>query len=863
MGRAEDVAKLTGLLDDYRLVTVTGAGGVGKTRLAAEVARQAEDRFPDGAWLVELGAVADPAHVPTEVMSALGVSLRPGRPPLEALAEALAQRRLLLVLDNCEHVLSAVADLCRVLLARADEVRVLATSREQLGLGGETRYRLAPLDLPGSGEPEAARVEALGLAGLADRIDDALRLLTVKGQPAAGRHRSLIAVADWSYRLLTGPEQRAFRRLAAFPGPFTLEAAEAVAGSDASPAVLRLVDCCLLVPPRLGADRRTRYTMLQTLRDYALTRLREAGEEHQAIAALAAHAWSVAEQTTAELEADADRELDALRWLDAEDATLSLALSWALEHDPDGALRLAAALAPWLRRRGRLAEAHEWLRTAVVRSSLADQARAQLWLGHVLSSSTDLAGAIDCYTTAIDAYRNRPPSHDLVTALAAWAVVRLNLGEDPATVDDGGRALALARELGDPASERHALTALSLIAYYASDAAGGADQTQVRDWAGQAKELLPSGGPAYQGRWCHYILATVLTETRALDDARRVSAAGLILTRQADDLVNLVGLLFTMAILERLAGNLAEAKAHLAEGTGIAARNGDHVNLTNLIEECGSLCAETGRWADAVTLWAAHAADRKRRGLAKGTDNRSRVEYLRRIEGVLEPGQLRGAQERGARMPVSAAAELVIIITTAAEEESPAPGPGNLLSPRERELVILVAQGHTNADIAARLYISVRTVASHLDRIRDKTGYRRRADLTRLAIARANVGSACRARSANRATASDSLIAAGSADAGSASGASRYRASPATQSCSRLVASMQMSSAAFSRLPHSRAAAGRTCSQLSSTSSSRRVASASASTVSDDRPCACWIPRAAATSSGTRDASPTAPRPTK
>jgi len=118
-------------------------------------------------------------------------------------------------------------------------------------------------------------------------------------------------------------------------------------------------------------------------------------------------------------------------------------------------------------------------------------------------------------------------------------------------------------------------------------------------------------------------LATVLTQTRELDSARRVSEAGLTLTRQAEDLVNLAGLLFTMAILDRLAGNLAEARAHLAEGTEIAVRNGDHVNLTNLIEECGSLCAETGRWADAVTLWAAHTADRKRRGLPRWTVNRS------------------------------------------------------------------------------------------------------------------------------------------------------------------------------------------------------------------------------------------------
>jgi predicted ATPase/DNA-binding CsgD family transcriptional regulator len=781
VGRAHDATELTRLLRDYRLVTVTGPGGVGKTRLATEVARHVEDQFPDGVWFIELGAVSDAAQVPTEVMSALGVQQDPGRPPLDVLAETLAPRRLLLIMDNCEHVLAAVADLCVVVLSSADEVRVLATSREQLGVGGETRYRLRPLELPDSEELRAvaqsaaaalfterarqadprfsldaesaplvarvvtrldgiplaielaaARVEALGMAGLADRIDDALRLLAGADRLAEARHWSLTAVADWSYRLLTEPEQRVFRRLAAFPGPFTLEAAEAVAGPEAGPTVLRLVDCSLLVPPRPGVDGRARYAMLQTLRAYGLARLGGAYEEREVMSAMATFAWPLAGQAAAGLEAGEDRELDALRWLDAEDATLSRALRWALDHDPDCALRMAAALAPWLRRRGRLAEARDLLRTAVARSSPANQAwaKAQLWLGHVLSSTTDLVGAVDAYEAVVEAHDGRGPSHELVVALVGRCVVRLNLGDNPATVQDARRALALARELGDSAAELQALAGLSLTAYYAGDRA------KVLDWAAQAQELLRSDTPVDEGRWCRYILATVLTETGELDSARRVCAAGLTLSRQADDLVNLASLLAYMAILERLAGNIAEAKAHLYEAATIALRAGDHVNLTNLIEECGFLCAETGRWADAATLWAAHAADRKRRGLpSEQVDgDRGRPHYMRRIEQALEPGQLHEAEERGATMTVSAAAEFTLMVASAAHEDSPEPAPGKLLSPRERELVTLVAQGHTNAEIAARLYISVRTVSSHLDRIRDKTGYRRRADLTRLAL---------------------------------------------------------------------------------------------------------------------------------
>jgi non-specific serine/threonine protein kinase len=767
------------LLHNYRLVTVTGPGGVGKTRLVAEVARHLRDQFPDGVWPVELAAVADPAHVSAEVTSALGVQQARDRSQLEVLAQALASRRLLLVLDNCEHVLPAVVDLCEVLLTGTDEVRILATSREQLGVGAEARYRLSPLELPDPGDPSAvgkseavalfterarqadphfaltsdnsplvarvvarldgiplaielaaARVEALGMAGLADRIDDAFRLLAPRDPWAAARHSSLAAVADWSYRLLTEQERRVFRRLAVFPGPFTLASAEAVAGPEAGPVTARLVDCSLLVPPRPAGDQRTRYTMLETLREYGLARLEEAGEEPEATMALAGIARSVARQATAGLQTS-DQELDAARWLDAEDATLGKALSWTLEHEPDAALPLATALAPWLRLRGRLAEAHERLSSATAGCSPADGAwaSAQLWLGHLAVYSGDPAGGADRYTAVDDAHQGQQPSRVLVEALAVRAVVRVNLGDISGGADDACRALALARDLGDAAAELLGMTARGVGAYGTGDVAG------ALDWARQAQELLPLDVPGYVARWCRYVLASVLTRIGELDSARRVCAAGLPLSRQVGDRAELVPLLGVMANIERLAGNLADAKAHLREAVVLASRIGTHLSLANLIAQGGHLCAASGQWADAVTLWAAYSADREHLGRPPGpaSDGR-RAEYRRRAEQVLDPSQVRAAEERGARMRVSAAAELVLMLTEPSGPEPGQPSPAAQLSPRERELVVLVAEGRTNAEIAARLYISVRTVASHLDRIRDKTGCRRRADLTRLAL---------------------------------------------------------------------------------------------------------------------------------
>ena len=321
VGRSAEVDEVVGLLGRYRLVTVTGPGGVGKTRLAAEVAARVAARFADGIRLAELASVQDQAQVPAAVAAVLGVRQAPGDPVLELLAGALSRQQVLLVLDNCEHVLDAVAQLCEAMLPLADDVRVLATSREPIAVAGEARYRLRPLAIPGPGpdgpgpcaavelfadrasrvdpgfvldgttapvigqvvarldgmplaiELAAARVEALGLGQLLDRLDDRFTLLTSSARTAPARQRSLAATVDWSYQLLSDQDKQVFRRLAIFSGPFTLDAAETVAGAAAGPAVLKLVDCSLIAPPRTGPDGRGRYLMLETLRAFGLNRL--------------------------------------------------------------------------------------------------------------------------------------------------------------------------------------------------------------------------------------------------------------------------------------------------------------------------------------------------------------------------------------------------------------------------------------------------------------------------------------------------------------------------------------------------------------------------------------------------------------
>jgi predicted ATPase len=414
VGRAAVVDEVAGRLGQYRLVTVTGPAGSGKTRLAGEVARQVAGEFADGVWLAELGAVRDPAQVPAVVAAALGVRDLPAVAAADALARALARRQLLLVLDNCEHMIGAAAELCGRLLLGADDVRVLATSREALRVAGEVRYRLAPLTLPDAADPDgseavllfadrarradasfvldgetgpavarlvarldgmplaielaAARVEALGVAQLLDRIDDRFTLLEAGDRLAAGRQRSLAATMEWSYRLLDERERRVFRAVSVFPGPFTLEGAEAVAGAGSGSAVLHLVDCSLLVPPRAGPDGRSRYVMLETLRAYGAGLRAEADEGDAAATALAGYALGVAEDALLALAEDTG-EVAAGRRLDAEGATMRQVLEWAMEHDGAVASRLAAALAWWWQVRGRLAGQVPLLREAVDRAA--------------------------------------------------------------------------------------------------------------------------------------------------------------------------------------------------------------------------------------------------------------------------------------------------------------------------------------------------------------------------------------------------------------------------------------------------------------------------------------------------------------
>jgi non-specific serine/threonine protein kinase len=431
VGRDTAIAEVTRLLSTTRLLTLTGAGGCGKSRLALRIGEEVRRAYADGAWLVELAALSDPTLLPHTVASALGVREAPGRPLLDLLTAYLRGRSLLLILDNCEHLVAACAPLAETLLRACPGLTILATSRHVLGVAGETAWRVPSLAVPDLHSPPplerlvhyeavqlfidrataaqpglqvtqqnapavarichhldgiplaielaAARARVFAVEQIAARLDDRFRLLTAGPRTALPRQQSLGATVDWSYALLSEPERALLRRLAVCAGGWTFEAAEVVAAGDGVQpyAVLdllaQLVDKSLVIAEeRRGA---VRYRLLETIREYACDRLQAAGEAAGTRDRHRAYFLALAEEAEPQLRgAESQRFLDRL---EEEHANLRVALEWALAS-PDGgeaALRLSGALAWFWWLRSYHDEGWRWLERALAGAPEASAAR--------------------------------------------------------------------------------------------------------------------------------------------------------------------------------------------------------------------------------------------------------------------------------------------------------------------------------------------------------------------------------------------------------------------------------------------------------------------------------------------------------
>jgi len=421
----------------------------------------------------------------------------------------------------------------------------------------------------------------------------------------------------------------------------------------------------------------------------------------------------------------------AARWLDAEDALMRQVLAWAMARDTAVALRLAEALGWWWWLRGRMTGAYSLVQEAAGRAEPGSDGwcAAQFWLGWTGILGADAAGALDHFTALRDAVASRGPSRALADALAGRSAAVRALGRTGEAADDARHALAVAREVGHPVAEHFALADLSLAA---SDDGNHADAVRLAWQVAQVTD----GVPCLLARTSNYYLVITLAAAGDLAAAERVGAAGLAQAREAGDLLNQANLLPRIVNLDLQAGRIQDAAAHLREGLQLAVRGGNWFYLASALYHCGQLCAATGRPAEAITMWAAGQALAGHAGLADPLWAGPLLEEeVRKAGQAAGPGRAREAEDRGAAMSWATAAEYALLLTENPGPPQPTSAPAlGGLSAREKELVTLVAKGRTDAQIAAELVISVHTVSSHLDRIRDKTGCRRRADLTRLAL---------------------------------------------------------------------------------------------------------------------------------
>ncbi|OYD61365.1 protein kinase domain-containing protein [Rhodococcus sp. OK302] len=743
VGRRTELTEVKNLLSASRLVTLTGVGGVGKTRLALRVAANAQRDFADGVWLVELGELHDESLVVAAVAATLGVRDQSARPLQDIVVEFLASRTLLLVLDNCEQVINAVAGLAEALLRACPQLKILTTTREPLGIGGESVLRVSPLSVPDPDreptlrvlprydavtlfaeraaaavpgfelteenkttvaricqrldglplaiELAAARLRAMSPQQILERLDDRYTLLTRGSRDAPTRQQTLRWSIDWSYHLCTPEEQQLWGRVSVFAGSFELDAAEGVCGDDETPEGLldslsSLVDKSILI--REESDTAVHFRLLETLHDYGREKIVQAGE--YAPLRRRHRDWYRKLVIDAEAGWISPRQLKLIGRLDREQPNIREALEYCLSDDDAGAeagLRMATAMFPFALSRGLYSEGRQWLDRFLTRQT------GQPTAGRIRAICADsLLAAVQ---------------GDLLAATALVEEGRALAAQftDPlihALLDHAYGELALFR--GDlPRAASHLEKALEVF-----DARGDLTlQVGVLHILGLAYDLL---GESQRSIGC-YEKALAITESHGESVYRSYTlwAMGVAVWRQGD-LGRAVGLLeLALALAEQVNDPLTcavclEVLAWIAAGERNARRA---AVLLGAAEELAHSVGSVTIVFPTLLPYQEECEKTTRRALGE---------------------QAFGAARReGRRMGMAGA--LAYALGRQPPDTAHTGGPSVELTKREREVADLVAQGLTNKQIAATLVISPRTAQGHVEHVLTKLGFTSRAQI--------------------------------------------------------------------------------------------------------------------------------------
>jgi len=882
VGRDAELTQLRELLGQSRVVTLAGAGGVGKTRLAIQVAAQLAGEFGDGVWYVDLAPLTDPELVPVTVARALGLPDQPGRSTMDSLLRFVRDRQLLVVLDNCEHLLDACAELVMAVLSGAARLTLLATSREAIGVAGEVSWRVPSLPLadeaialftdrarharpdftltddnaatvgeicarldglPLAIELAAARVRALSLAEILDSLHDRFRLLTGGARTAVRRQQTLRASVDWSHALLTEPERVLFRRLAVFVGGFDLDAAQAIAGGGEVERYQVLDQLTLLVDKSLvvadDSRDRTRYRLLETVRQYALEKLSESGEADNVRSRHRDHYTAMA----AVLDAPAGRDYEqCLEQANIEIDNLRAAFGWSRENsDVELALALASSLQPLWLARGRIREGSTWFEAtlasldaqqlevaAAVRArALADKAVLDTYLGAAdsldqaeqavaIARDVDdpalLARTLTAYGfTASLGYHAEVARGCLAEAIGLaravddqWRLSQIlaeqargaHLAGDPLGIRaaaEEGRDLADA--IGDGFNSRLCRFYLAAVQQFSGDLAGAAAQFgelaaeaeaahdeiwRVTSLAGQSFALARQGeaaaaaaaaeatlevGAGLGGRWAAFghvasgFAALAAGDFAATHEAReaalqcpivvsggsaalqRIWNAEAALTdrdlaaarRWADEAVStttgwwLMSALSTRARVAIAQGEPDQAERDAHDALACAAELGAHLSVADVLECLAVLAGGGASHREAARLLGAARAIRQRTGEVRlkawDAGYEASVTVLRDALGETD---FDAAWAEGAALSTEEA--IAYAQRGRGQRKRPTNGWASL-TPTELDVVRLVSDGLGNKDIATRLFISPRTVQTHLTHVYTKMGLTSRVQL--------------------------------------------------------------------------------------------------------------------------------------
>ena len=784
VGRQREMVEVKRALAMTRLLTLTGAGGSGKTRLALEVARDLAGAYPDGVRLVELAPLPEGDLVARTVAEAVGVTEQPGRPISDLLVAYLRDREMLLMVDNCEHLVGDTARLVDLFLDACPRLRILATSREPLGVAGELNWSMPTLSVPDGRsstveeveghesvrlfaarasyrrrdfsitsenaqavaticrrldgiplaiELAAARVGPLSVGQIAHRLDDSLELLTDGGRTSAPRQRTLRGALDWSHELLDESEKLLFSRLSVFRGGWTLEAAEEVSGGEEG--VLDLLSGLVeksLVVAEVDGRGGIRYRMLEPIRQYALEKLRESGEAEQIQRRHAEHYLALVE--SAEPELVGPGQIECFARLDAEQSNIRAALSWSLEQgETELGQRIAGALRDYWFGRGQFGEGRRWLEESLAAGdsgSVAVRIKALDALGLLANCQGDMERA---ETVAQEGLRL---SAEAEVEVHVAASLRGRMGNVATVHEDYERAeewleegLALCQEAGDRRIRTWLLADMTNLAL-ARD-----DYRRAEEIFEEAISLARELGDALSLGILLNGLSYVFLLQGEHQRARAMSEEAVVLSRERGYVGSLVNAIDTLAWVQLQSGDRGRALTLHKEGLALSKDQDDRTTAAAYLEGLACEAATAGEARQTAMLFGQAQALREAANFSLLPGERAMHEpYIRAARSRLDEGSWERAFAEGQVMTFEDAVEYALSEGAAATSSSASDQSSDHYRPldltrREREVAALVAQGLTNRAIASELVLSEHTVRQHVKNLLKKLGIHSREQI--------------------------------------------------------------------------------------------------------------------------------------